>query len=256
MSTVEVIAADIGEEYNIPASKPFSVQGYSTEQLHGLNSAAFTGGSKEEYTVLSQHDVDSAVERISATSIEEIKSDLRDSSTNWENIENTIKSEVDKTSIKTDKKVGEEASIVNLDITIKGTATYYSTKNLNEGLTDLLRQEAQEMNLFDNEDGMELALGDNIEKKLTVNDAVKDKVEIKLEAKTSVRPKIDKESIENKLRGMSWEEGNAYVQTLVFASQKPETEFIPSGYPEFLKRFPDRRGGVLVSIVEIETKEQ
>lgn len=255
MPTIQVVAADIGEEFNIAAGQPFSVAGYNSSEVYGLNSAPFTGGSKQEYTVLSQQDVDTVIERISSTAIEEIKSDLRDSDTNWEIIENSIKSEVDKTSIKTDKKVGEEASIVNLDITIKGTATYYSTKNLNEGLTDLLRQEAQEKNLFDSEEGLELSLGDNIEKTLTVNDAVTDKVEIKLEAKSSVRPKINKEEIENKLKGMSWEEGNTYAQTLVFSDQKTEVEFIPSGYPEFLKRFPNRRGGVLVSVVEIEIQE-
>ncbi len=255
MATLNVVAADIGEEFNIAASQPFSVAGYGSSEVYGLNSAAFTGGSKQEYTVLSQQDVDSAIERISSTSIEEIKSDLRDSDTNWEIIENSIKSEVDKSSIKTDKKVGEEASVVNLDITIKGTATYYSTKNLNEGLTDLLRQEAQEKDLFKNDSGLELALGDSIEKKLTVNDAVKDKVEIKLEAKSSVRPKINKGDIESKLQGMSWKEGNEYSQSLVFSDQKTEVEFIPSGYPEFLKRFPNRRGGVLVSVVEIEIKE-
>lgn len=255
MATLNVVAGDIGEEFNLPASQPFSVAGYGSSEVYGLNAAAFTGGSKQEYTVLSQNDVNTAIEKISTTSIEEIKSDLRDSDTNWEIIENSIKSEVDKASIKTDKKVGEEASVVNLDITIKGTATYYSTKNLNEGLTDLLRQEAQERNLFESDGGLELALGDNIEKKLTVNDAVKDKVEIKLEAKSSVRPKINKGDIESKLQGMSWEEGNEYAKSLVFSDQKTEVEFIPSGYPEFLKRFPNRRGGVLVSVVEIESKE-
>lgn len=255
MADVDVVAADIGEEYNISSNRQFSVQGYSSSEVFGLNASAFTGGTKQEYTVLSQQDLDSAVEKLSETAIEEIKSELRNSDNNWEIIENSIKSEVDKSSIKTDKKVGEEASVVNLDITIKGTATYYFTKDLNEGLTELLREEAAEQNLFESENNMELVLGDSIEKELKVNDSVKDKIEINLIAQSSVRPKIDKEEIENKLKSMSWEEGNEYVQTFEFSKEKTEVEFIPSGYPSFLKRFPNRRGGVLVSIVELKVEE-
>lgn len=255
MSTIEVTAADIGEEYNIPASKPFSVAGYHPSEVYGLNSAAFTGGSKQEYTVLSQQDLDTAIERLSTTAIEEVKSELRNKERNWEIIENSIKSEVDKESIKTDKKVGEEASIVNLDITIKGTATYYSTKNLNEGLTELLRQEAIEKNLFESENDIELVLGDKVEKKLTVDDTVKDSVKIKLEARSSIRPKVSKEEIENKLKGMRWQEGLEFISTLNYSNQKTEVQFIPSNYPDFLKRFPNRRGGVLVTIVELKITE-
>lgn len=252
MVTIEVTAADVGEEYNIAASRPFSVAGYSVSEVYGLNSAAFTGGSKQEYTVLSQQDLDSAIERLSTTAIEEVKSELREKESSWEIIENSIKSEVDKGSIKTDKKVGEEASVVNLDVTIKGTATYYSTKNLNEGLTELLRQEAFEKNLFESENDIELVLGDKVEKKLTVDDTVKDPVQIKLEAQSSVRPKVSKEDVENKLKGMRWSEGLSFISTLDFSDQRTEIQFIPGNYPEFLKRFPDRRGGVLVTIVELK----
>lgn len=255
MATVNVIAADIGEEFNIPASKPFTVANHPTNEVYGLNATAFTGGTKQEYTVLSQQDLDSAIERLSTTAIEVIKSELRESDSNWEIIENSIQSGVDKSSIKTDKKVGEEASIVNLDITIKGTATYYFTKNLNEGLTKLLREEANTKNLFENDRDIELVLGDRIEKNIVVNSDVADKIEITLKAESTVRPKIDKEAIENTLKSMSWKEGNEYILSFSYSEQKSEVAFSPSGYPEFLKRFPNRRGGVLVSIVELKTED-
>ena len=255
MATIEVTAADIGEEYNIAASRPFSVAGFSVSEVYGLNSAAFTGGSKQEYTVLSQQDLDSSIEKLSTTAIEEVKSELREKESRWEIIENSIKSEVDKGSIKTDKRVGEEASIVNLNVTIKGTATYYSTQNLDEGLTELLREEALEKNLFESENDIELVLGDTVEKKLTVDDTVKDSVQIKLEAQSSIKPKVSKEEIENKLKGMGWSEGLSFITTLDYSDQKTEIQFIPSNYPEFLKRFPNRRGGVLVTIVELKVSD-
>ena len=134
MADVQVEATDIGKDYNIQAGKRFSVDsysaGYSQGEVIGLNSAAFTGGSEEEYTVLSQQDVDNAVEQLSITAIEEVKSDLRDRAKGWEIIEDTILSEVDTKSIKTDKSVGQEASTVNLDLSIKGSATYYLATGL------------------------------------------------------------------------------------------------------------------------------
>ena len=252
---VPVESVEVGTEYNLGAGKSFSVTGYASSTLSGFNAAAFTGGSKEEYTVLSQQDLDTAIEKLSTTAIEEVKSTLRENETSWDIIENSIKSEVEKGSTKTDKKVGEEATVVNLDITIKGTATYYSTKGLDEGITELLRQEAMEKNLFETEDDIELVLGDNVEKKLTVDETVTDSVQIKLEASSTIKPKVDKTGIENELKGMSWEEGLKYISTIDYSDQKTEVQFIPDNYPEFLKRFPDRQGGVLVSIGELKAEE-
>jgi len=256
---VSVEAAEIGEQYNIAAGKQFSVQGYtvgySEGEVRGVNAAAFTGGSKEEYTVLSQQDVDNAVEQLTTTALEEVKSDLRESAKGWEIIEDTILSEVDKGSIKTDKKVGEEAATVNLDLTIKGSATYYLTTGLTEALTDLLRQKAEEDNLFESEKDLELVLGDEIETNLTVEDSEKDVVKIKIIAKSKVKPKVDKTEIENTLRGMDWEKGREYLNGLNYADRKYEVVFTPMNYPEFLKRFPDRRGGVMITVTEIEVEE-
>jgi hypothetical protein len=255
MTDVEVIAADIGEEYNIATGSNFVVQGHPDSQIYGLNSAAFTGGTKQEYTVLSQQDVDTAIERLSQNAIEEVKSDLRKKETTWDIIENTIKSEVDKSSIKTDVAVGAEAGVVNIDVTIKGTATYYSTRKLNEGLTELLRIEATENNLFESNKDIELALGDTIDKELTVEESDDDSIIIKLEAKATIKPKVSKTDIENSLRGMRWGQGLDYLSNLKFADQNTEVEFLPQSYPSFLKRFPSRQGGVMVTIVELEITE-
>ena len=257
MVTIPLEATEIGEQYNVAEGKPFLVQGYTEDvysegDLTGTNSAPFTGGSKEEYTVLSQLDVDNAVEQLSTTAIEEVKSDLREISKGWEIIEETILSEVDDESIKTDKKVGEEAETANLDLTIKGNATYYSTTGLTEALTELLRKQAEENNLFESDKDLELVLGDNLDIDISIEESAKNTVKIKIVAKSNIKPKIDKTALENTLRGMSWEEGKEYADNLKYAERKSEITFTPANYPAFLKRFPDRRGGVMVTITELE----
>jgi hypothetical protein len=54
---------------------------------------------------------------------------------------------------------------------------------------------------------------------------------------------------------MKWEEGIEYINSLKYAEKKPEITFNPQNFPSFLKRFPQRRGGVLVTISELEVSE-
>lgn len=252
---VGITAKEFGDEYNITTiNKNFTIQGYSNDILFAKNTAAITGGTKEEYTVLSQLDVDNAVESLSTTAIEEVKSELRETTGGWEIIEDTILSEVDKGSIKTDKKVGTEATDVNIDLVIKGTATYYQTKGLSEKLTTLLREKAEQEKLFENDRDIELVLGDEIDKKITVEESTKDSVKIKIVAKSSIKPKVDKDKLAEELKGMSWEEGKQYIDSLKYSDRKSEVVFNPMNYPAFLKRFPNRRGGVIISISELEAK--
>lgn len=258
-ATVKVEAADIGEQYNVTAGKQFNINGYTVGyaegEVWGQNSTAFAGGSKQEYTVLSQQDVDNAVEQLSTTAIEEVKSDLRESSKGWEIIENTILSAVDSKSIKTDIAVGGEGTTANLDLTIKGSATYFSTAGLSDALTELLQLKAEEDNLFETEKGMNLVLGDEIEKDITVEESEGNTVKIKIIAKSKIKPDIEKTELEKKLKGMKWEEGRDYINKLKYSERKSEITFTPMNYPEFLKRFPDRRGGVMIQIVELEVEE-
>lgn len=251
-----IIATDIGDEYNIQTlNKSFTIQGH-TDMLFGKNITQISGGNKEEYTVLSQGDIDKGVEELSSTAIEEIKSELREVSGDWVIIEDTILSAVDKTSIKTDKKVGEEATDVNLDLTVKGSATYYNKDNLNEKVKELLKKKAEDEKLFDSENDLDLELNEDIKTDISVVEAKKDSIKIKIVASSTVKPKVNKDKIAQDLMGMGWKDGIEYLSSLQFAEKKPEAVFYPEKYPTFLKRFPDRKGGVLIEIKEVEVAQE
>ncbi len=251
-----IIAADIGDEYNIQTlNKSFTIQGH-TDMLFGKNITQISGGDKEEYTVLSQGDIDKGVEELSSTAIEEIKSELREVSGDWVIIEDTILSAVDKTSIKTDKKVGEEATDVNLDLTVKGSATYYNKHNLNDKVKELLKKKAEDEKLFDSENDLDLELNEDIKTDISVVEAKKDSIKIKIVASSTVKPKVNKDKIAQDLMGMGWKDGIEYLSSLQFAEKKPEAVFYPEKYLTFLKRFPDRKGGVLIEIKEVEVAQE
>jgi hypothetical protein len=250
-----IIAADIGDEYNTSdINNSFTIQGHT--DIFGKNTTTISGGTKDEYTVLSQGDIDKGVEELSSTAIEEIKSELREVSGDWVIIEDTILSAVDKTSIKTDKKVGEEATDVNLDLTVKGSATYYNKDNLNEKVKELLKKKAEDEKLFDNENDLDLELNEDIKTDISVVEAKKDSIKIKIIASSTVKPKVNKDKIAQDLMGMGWKDGIEYLSSLQFAEKKPEAVFYPEKYPTFLKRFPDRKGGVLIEIKEVEVAQE
>ena len=61
----------------------------------------------------------------------------------------------------------------------------------------------------------------------------------------------DFEEIAKKLKSMKWVEGNEFLKSLNYSSKGCDVEFNPSNFPESLKFFPGKQGGVLVEIKQI-----
>lgn len=254
---IQIIASTFGTEYNLTSlNQTFSLAGYPSAELYAKNTTTLAGGTSEEYTVLAQTDIDNGVEALSGTAIEEVKTELRKVTGSWEIIEDSILSTVDKASIKTDKKVGETATDVNLDLTVKGTATYFKTDGLTEGLKDLLRKKAEEEKLFESDKDLELELSEEITKSVTVEEVKKDSVKIKIVASANIKPKINKDELLKELSALSWDEGKNYLNSLKYAQKNPEVIFNPMNYPQFLKRFSKKEGRVLIEIKEVEVESK
>lgn len=251
-SEASVTATEFGEEYNLSSGDSFSVQGYSSQQLWGKNITALSGGSKKEYTVLTQQDVNAGVESLKQTAFGEGASNLKDKSgTTWEIITDSISSSVVDGSVKTSVAVGQEGSDVDLSLKTLTKARYYMKEGLDRGIEALLTKEAKEKDLFSNGDNLELALGDEVEKSIGIVQNDEKGVKVKLSAKASVKPKVDSEEIAKKLKSMKWAEGNEYLKSLNYSSKGCDVEFNPSNFPESLKFFPGKQGGVLVEIKQI-----
>jgi len=248
--TTPVHATDIGEESNTPSSY-FTVQNYSSTEVFGYRSGTFSGGSKTEYTVLSLSDVNTASEALKASSISEAEQTLKDRQGDWTMITDSVKSEIKKDSIKTDIAVGAAATLANLSLTVTSTGTYYYNKGFDAGVATLLTTEAQTKNLFRSDQNLELNLGENIEKNVSVVQNTDASVLIKLTASGSVQPKIDKLEIINTLKGKTWKEGSAYLDGLKYSDKATMYEFNPVNFPTALYYFPKRQGGILVEIVDI-----
>lgn len=244
-----ISAIEVGDEYNFPAGQLFTFQEYSTNQLSALNnSGAITGGSKEEYTVLSKADVDGAVKELSNIAIEEGESEIKDINDNWELIPDSLSSKVLPDSTKTDVAIGAEAKEVNVSITTKSVGSYYLKNDFDRGVADMLTEKAKEENLFETDSDWDLELDEEIKKEVTVVESNAQGISIKLVAKSAVKPKVNTDDILKNLKTMKWKEGQEYLKGLEFSDQETRVEFFPEWFPEGLKRFPKRQGGVLISI--------
>ena len=248
--TAAVHATDIGEEYNT-SSTYFTVQNYSSSEAFGYRSGTFSGGSKEEYTVLSLSDVNTAAEELKKTTTDEAEQKLRAKEGEWTLIADSVKSEVKKDSQKTDVAIGAAATQANLSLTVTSTGTFYYNQGFDDGVATLLTTEAQSKNLFESTSNLELTLGDDIKKEITVVQSTADSFSIKLVATGSVQPKIDKEQITNTLKTMNWKEGSTYLDSIKYSDKNTLYEFNPVNFPKFLYHFPSRQGGIMIDVVDI-----
>ncbi len=251
---VGVEAVEVGEEYNLPADKYFSVQGYDINEVYARNSSDLTGGSKEEYTVLSQKDVNEKVEELTKIAKEEAENSLTDIGSGWEIIESTIVSKVKEDSIKSAVAIGTETTSSDVSLEVESSATYYYTEGVDEGLNSLLTEAAINQNLFESNEGLQLTLTGDIEKELEVSEEDGD-VKIALTASSSVEPSVKKEDLIKDLKGLRWGEGREYLNNLSFtADREPTVIFTPENFPIKLRRFPKRQGRINLVIEKIEVE--
>ncbi len=249
MATVAVHAVEIGEEFNTSNSY-FTVKG--NPDIFGIREGlSFSGGTKEQYTVLSLTDVNTAVDDLKASAITEAEQTLKGKEGEWVMIANTLKSEVKPESIKTDIAVGAAANQANVSMTVTSSATYYLSNGFDRGIANLLTEEAKAKNLFQTDQNIELVLSDSIQKEISVVQNTDSSVLVKLTATGSVQPKVDKEKITTDLKGMNWKEGSKYLDGIKYSDKATLYEFNPVNFPKSFYYFPKRQGGILIEVADI-----
>lgn len=248
---VNTHAVELGSEYNIEGNQFFTVQGYQSTEVFGLNSNAFSGGSKQEYTVLAQRDVDGGVESLKETAIEEAETELQEKGDGWEIINDSVVCDTVKDSIKTSVAVGSSAGDVDLDVKVSCSATYYLVEGFDEGITTLLTETAVSENLFESDNNLALTLSNTIEKTISIVENKKGSTKIKLLAKGNVMPNINKEEIANELKGDKWSVGLEYIKSLKFSDKDSSASFYPKNFLAKYPYFPRRHGGIIVEIYDL-----
>lgn len=114
IATTSVTAADIGDQYNLPAQTLFSISNFSGQ---AKNDAAFTGGNSHQATVVTADDQSRLSATLSAELTGKAQSDLQAKvGSDQKLLPNAITSSISKK--KFSKDVNNEADTVTLDLSI------------------------------------------------------------------------------------------------------------------------------------------
>jgi len=255
-ASATILATNVGEEYNIPSGSLFTIGTYAITDLSGRNdSGSLTGGSKEEYVIISQSDVEELSDALIEAANEDATGELKDYATDgWILIESTLKHDGGE-DIKTDKPIGTEADLFNISLSTSSSAIYYNKGDLETVANSMLLNSAKEKNLFEGSEDIELILDSEIIKNITFKSIEGTTVNVDMTVSGSVIPKVDEQKIIDYLQGMNWAEGKKYLQGLSFFTYEPTISFTPTWIPENMWYFPSRQGRILLNVSEVETTE-
>jgi hypothetical protein len=120
---VSVVAADIGEKYNLDAKTTFVVAKFDTSSFSGRNSKALAGGSKKTVTIVTASDQAKALEQLeSALTDESLKTLKSKVPSGRELLEETVKQDVSTKEFS--EQVGDQAEsfTLTLSVTASGLA--------------------------------------------------------------------------------------------------------------------------------------
>jgi Tfp pilus assembly major pilin PilA len=243
--SVNVVAAEFGEEYNLPPSSGFTVEGVSG--VNGISMSAFTGGTKREFKVLSKKDVDDAVDQLKKDLFAQIKSELefRNQSNSYVFIPQSFKSQVEGNP-NVSPTVGTETTDASLELKTSGTALYYHKESLEKLIENLVAEAYRKEKSV--EPSLELQISDlKYEiKEISIDD--NDKVTLKVNISALVTPKINTEQLQKDIAGKQWSEMLTKVSSINTLAATPNITFFPQWMPDFLRYVPKEENRIDISI--------
>jgi hypothetical protein len=238
VADVGIIADSFGEDYNVSTKQEFRVQGYDVENLYGKNFSNITGGTTEEKKVVSQQDYDG----LKSSLEEELKTDLLSSlqseaGTSRELLEDTVSYEV----INEDPTpaVNEEATTLNLSISVKATALSFKKDDVDE-LAQFLVEEENQVDIEVEE----------FEYSSEVLGTEGNQIFINLEITGVVTPSVNQDDVKTNLIGKSRAGAEEYLGAQE-EIEDFEIELRPSWLPSFLKHFPSSTSRIEVNIEKV-----
>ncbi len=227
-TNVNIVAADVGEKYNLPADTEFSVANFVEESVYAKNAQPLSGGFSEEVTVVSEQDVqtitDSLTRELEQEAYSELDLELPEGYTIPKGV---IKSEI--LSKQLSKEVGEEAEEVRLQMSVESSALAYSKDAYTQVLENYLESKVPQ-NYSLKEGGVQFAL---LDAKRMDNDLV-----ITAKVKGMLVPSIDIESLKKDLAGTKISSARSYLTNLPNVKQVNirVSKFLSSFYKHLPKR--------------------
>lgn len=200
---VKVTADDIGPQYNQEPGQSFTFTQFDEFSYSAQNEAPISGGFEKQTTVVTQEDMDRLQKSLYETVVQKAKDEAKNKAQGLTIVDDAIIVKITKTNF--DKKIDEEASLLNLDLQVEADSIVFDPRELSKLIA-------------------ETATG-NLPKDLTLRPqdiqvvqsqiARQDsKLQIKGRFKASLVPKFDEGELKAKIAGKSLKETRAIIKEI------------------------------------------
>ena len=226
-ATVNIIATDIGPDYNLKSGTKFRVNGVAESDLSVTNLSPFTGGTSQDTKTISQADFDT----LKAKLTDALKSQATDKITAALGSDVVIlsnKINVAVTNVKPDKNPNDPGDILNMTLDGSVTAIGYNRTSVRPLAESLLKQQEKE--------NLQLDLT-SITYKETVKTSDDKSITLGLEMSGVLKPIVDKAKLVDSLLGKSLNDVNSILSKTANLSGV-QYIYQPSWAPDFLKHVP------------------
>jgi len=245
--TVDVIAENFGSRFNLEKDEDLVLDGYDKDKYYAKVENDIKGGTEKEVTAVSKNDIALLKTNMEGIVEKDALNSLRDKLVGDQILpdggyKSTIVSE------EFNKKVGEEASTLDLTQTVKIEGFVYAESDLQNLLKEVLKEFIPEKYSIT-----------GAEEKLEISEAIasgmetlEDKTEVlkmQVKVKSYVIPKVEEEDIRNNLIGQSVASAEAYLSRIPHVASLKIDLWPP--LPGFLRTMPH-----IKSKIKIEIKHQ
>lgn len=223
--SVNVTATNIGTDYNLPSGTKFAIGGSTV--IAAKNDNAFSGGTKKTVTVVSQKDVDKVVSDLTNNLSDKAKQDAQNNASGDTAVVPVFLS-TDLSDKHFDKKVGDQASTINLTATIAYKVLSYSKSDLAKVASAIVQSNNQ------NEDTSSASISEDIQNPKVSTDG--NSINATLSVKAGLLPKIDTGKVAVALVGKSFSTATSALSDVpqldsVQAVLSPNLFFLPKTFP-------------------------
>lgn len=193
-------AQEVGTGGNIDSGTDFTFQQFDAISYSAQASSAFAGGSERQTTVVTVEDMAKLEKSLTDTLFQKAKEDLKNKAGGTQIQDDAVIIKITKKQF--DRKIDEEAAILNMDMQIEARAIVYEESELKKLLAEILQKDIDEK--------LE-ARPENIDIVDLVTKQEEGKLRLSGKIKADLVPKFNEEDLKNKIAGKSVKQARATI---------------------------------------------
>ena len=239
---LKITAESFGEQYNVKSGEKFEINDQNKDDVYGVNSDKFTGGTKSQVKIITQLDIDNLKKSAGAQAKDKVQADLVAKGGSAQKI---VESSI-KISPKTETITGsvdEQTDKLKIVAEYEGTALTYLQSNIDELVNKSIKDVVPES----------FALSDTKPEYETVASKTKDtegSLDIQIKLRSYILPKIDNEKIKKELAGVKIPEAEEYLRKV--PNVKEIGIVVTPNLPSFIMSMPRVAKNINIVVEKID----